>query len=229
MTEPTLFQLCQDYLLGIIAYWWALLPGVVMPLPDIYKWLHPKHRELRIPHGLRIGSVVAALFLAQFLVYRNSERNLTNVIEEKQELSRQVYSVDRKLEDQTSQWQVDEQKLAALRRPESPSSLRRRTIRLADEIEAFVTKEQAEQAQFMQEHGNDQKAMRDFQIESQSRFVSTGLQSRAIEIVQELEGKGLPVGLGLKYVSQNGYFGLDLEHLRDLAYRLDGSDNLVAF
>jgi len=229
MREPTLLHLCQNYLLGIIAYWWALLPGVVMPLPDIYKWLHPKHKELRIPDGLRIASVVAALFLAQFLVYRNSERNLTNVIEEKRELSSQIYSLNRKLEDQASHLQVDEQKLAALRQPESPNSLRRRTIRLADEIEAFVNKEQAKQVQFMQEHGNDQKAMRDFYIESQGKFVSTGLQARAIEIVQELEAKGLPVGLGLKYVSQNGYVGLDLEHLKDLAYRLDGSDNLIAF
>ena len=38
-----------------------------------------------------------------------------------------------------------------------------------------------------------------------------------------------PIGLGLQYVSQNGYFGLDIEHLCDLAYRLDGTGNLVSF
>jgi len=229
MTELTLFHLCEKYLLGIVAYWWALLPGIVMPLPDIYRWPHPKHKELRISHGTRMASVVIALFLAQFLVYRNSERNLANVINEKQELSSQACSLNRQLEDQTHRLQVSEQKLATLTRPESPNSLRRRTLHLADELEAFVEKEQAKQAEFMREYGNEQKALQNFQIESQARFVSSGLQARAVETVQQLEARGLPLGLGLKYISQNGYFGLDVEHLRDLAYRLDGGNNLVTF
>src|SRR5260370_37420629 len=62
MQLPTTGEIILKYLITILHYWWALLPGLVMPLRNIYKWLHPKHRELEIPHWVRIGSVLAALF-----------------------------------------------------------------------------------------------------------------------------------------------------------------------
>src|SRR5260370_41210974 len=62
MQLPTTGEIILKYLITILHYWWALLPGIVMPLRNIYKWLPPKHRELEIPHWVRIGSVLAALF-----------------------------------------------------------------------------------------------------------------------------------------------------------------------
>src|SRR5260370_31642835 len=78
MPLPTTGEIILKYLITILHYWWALLPGLVMPLRNIYKWLHPKHRELEIPHWVRIGSVLAALsfFLPQFLPYQTSAQNL---------------------------------------------------------------------------------------------------------------------------------------------------------
>src|SRR5260370_2963927 len=87
MPQPTLAQIVWEYLVTILHYWWALLPGLVMPLRNVYRWFHPKHKELEIPHWIRLGSVVAALFLAQFLAYRNSAKNLAVVIEEKRQVS----------------------------------------------------------------------------------------------------------------------------------------------
>ena len=113
--------------------------------------------------------------------------------------------------------------------PEAPNSLRRRIKRLANDIEAFLNVEQEKQRQFMLTRGGDPNALREFQIESQARFVSQGLKERTVQIAHELEAKGLPLGLGLQYVSQNGYFGLDIEHLRDLAYRVDKDGDVISF
>lgn len=114
--------------------------------------------------------------------------------------------------------------------PEAPNSLRRQVKGLANDIEAFLKQEQGKQRQFIETHGGGD-AMRDYYIESQARFVSKGLQDRTVQIVHVLEAKGLPIG-GLQYVSQNGYVGFgesELEHLRDLAYRLDKDGNVINF
>src|SRR5260370_6929377 len=87
MPQPTLAQIVWEYLVTILHYWWALLPGLVMPLRNIYRWFHPKHKELEIPHWIRLGSVAVAFFLAQFLAYRNLARTLATVIEDKRQFS----------------------------------------------------------------------------------------------------------------------------------------------
>jgi hypothetical protein len=120
------------------------------------------------------------------------------------------------------------QKLSASSIPEPRDSLRRRTLRLANDIEAFESIENEKQQEYMQAHNGEPNAANHYASEHEARFVSSGLKERAVATIKELEGKGLPMGF-LQYVSQNGDIGLDLEHLRDLAYRLNGDDTLERF
>ncbi len=99
MPVPTIDQIILKYLITILHYWWALLPGLVMPLRNIYKWLHPRHEELEIPHWVRLSSVLAAVFLAQFLAFQNSERNLAIVIEQKRQFSMALDTRSTQLQD----------------------------------------------------------------------------------------------------------------------------------
>lgn len=53
-----------------------------MPFIDVIKW---HAREISVPRWLRISIAVGALFLAQFLAYRDSLSNLNKVVEEKRQ------------------------------------------------------------------------------------------------------------------------------------------------
>jgi hypothetical protein len=97
MVEPSLLQTVREYIQVILPYWWALFPGVVMVLPEIYKWVHPQRKELEIPHWIRVTSVIVAISLVQFLAYRNSQKNLATVIEEKRQLSVKVNEQSQKI------------------------------------------------------------------------------------------------------------------------------------
>ncbi len=75
MSEPSLAQLIWEYLKATVSYWWLIVPGVLMPLPDLWKYLHPQRRELSIPKWLRWTLPLLCLSLAQFLAYRNASIN----------------------------------------------------------------------------------------------------------------------------------------------------------
>jgi hypothetical protein len=76
-----------DNIRAVFAYWWVILVGVIMPFLDLLKFLHPKSKEFRFPHWARIGIAALAIVIAELLAYRNQERNLVIVIEEKRHLS----------------------------------------------------------------------------------------------------------------------------------------------
>ncbi len=237
MPELPLLQVVRQYLRTILDYWWAFAPGVVMPLPDIYKWLHPRHKELEIPHWVRVGSLIAALFLAQFLAYRNSAKNLVAVMEEKRQFSMKVNELNAQLRD-------DEQKIDQLKGEipqvavrESKGSLRRRTVHLADELEAFLNERVIGRQQLItqlpsgtpEQDSARERKLREFDIETQNLYVTRGLKEKTGQIVRELKAKGIKVGM-VEYLAQNAvYSGFEIEHMRDLAYRLDANDNLVRF
>ena len=80
-----------DYVSAIFHYWWILVVGVLMPLPEIYKVLHPKGKQLDIPYPWRIAIVIAVVFVARFLAYKDASKNLAQAVAEKQHLSSRSY------------------------------------------------------------------------------------------------------------------------------------------
>jgi len=74
------FDVVWDYFLAALRYWWLLVPGVVMPVLDISR---AHFRDFRVPRWLTISISLTALVTAQFLAYKDSIKNLSNVIIEK--------------------------------------------------------------------------------------------------------------------------------------------------
>jgi|HubBroStandDraft_2_1064218.scaffolds.fasta_scaffold00140_22 hypothetical protein len=97
MPETSLSQIAWEYLKATAAYWWFLFVGVLMPLPDIWKHIHPRGAELPIPRWIRWSIGVICLSLAQFCAYKNQTENLNKVIDEKQQLSIQKDELARQL------------------------------------------------------------------------------------------------------------------------------------
>jgi hypothetical protein len=209
------------YLHALLWNWFGILlavDGVVALLDRLFgesveRWLH---RKPRIPAWSKIAFAVAVLFVAQYRVYQTVQEDSATLRDDNAALRSALGSL-----------QAQQPKPLPPEQPEAPNSLRRRVKGLANDTEAFLKEEQEKQRQFIQTHGGGD-ALREYYIESQARFVSRGLQDRTVQIAHELEAKGLPIG-SLQYASQNGYIGIDLEHLRDLAYRLDKDGNVINF
>jgi hypothetical protein len=236
MPQPTSAQIIWEYVVTILHYWWALLPGLVMPLRNVYKWFHPEHKELEIPHWIRLGSVAAALFLAQFLAYRNLARNLAIVIEEKRQFSMAVNIKDIQLEDARHQTNI-----LKMQKPqptlESKNSLRKRVVRLTDDLEALVRDQNAtlpspEQAQTMTpEQKNASKQAFDEAAKRMTALYLNQFRSRTVGIIAELKAKGLmtdywdgPLEKGAEFRPLGGG---EIQRLRELAYHLDGQDKVT--
>jgi len=226
----------REYVTTILHYWWAFLPGLVMPLRNIYRWLHPRHIELEIPHWVRLGSVLAALFLAQFLAYRNSALNLAMVIEEKRQLSITVNSLSPQLQDARRQIDIlrgQRPKLSA----ESKNSLRKRVSRLTDDLEVLLRQQTAtlptvEQLQTMTpEQKNASNRALDQATKKTTAIYMDQYRSRTVGIIAELKAKGLmteywdgPLEKGAEFRPLTGQ---EIHRLRELAYHLDGQDGVV--
>lgn len=117
--NPTLWQIIEDYFRITIAYWWFLVPGVLMPLPEIYKLLHPHGRHLYVPRWIR-WTALFCICLAQFLAYRNEALNLANVIEEKRQFSIANNSIHAQLQSEVARGDQLEGQLAAC--PKKPQT-----------------------------------------------------------------------------------------------------------
>src|SRR5260370_7421838 len=83
MPEGGLWQIIVLYLRVVIAYWWALLPGLVLPLIDVAQFHRAEEKKIKIPPRVRSTVMLAALMVAQFLAYRNSIQNLSTLLKEK--------------------------------------------------------------------------------------------------------------------------------------------------
>ena len=193
-----------DYLAAVVRYWWLVVPGVLMPLPDIYKALHPTGRQLKIPRPLRIAIFVVVLLLAQFLAYRDSIKNLSKVIEEKRELSIQLNAAtDRLHEREVELASVKQQRdnLAPFKEPED--SLRRRTIKLSNEIDHWVEEQWANRppvAYLDPKNPNpsidQEKAIETWSKWDQDRYnyFRDHFKDQWVRIVKEYDAKGVKVG-----------------------------------
>jgi hypothetical protein len=118
---------------------------------------------------------------------------------------------------------------------ESRDSLRRRTLRLVNELDAYG-KERGE-ARMTISTTRDSKgqipALNQYDSETITMYVSRGMKERTLGIVGELKAKGLDTGYlesaaEQRPLSSVGGFGLsELGQLRELAYHLDVNGNVV--
>ena len=208
-----------------------------MPLRNILKWLHPKHKELEIPHWVRLGSVLAALFLAQFLAYQNSARNLATVIEEKQQFGMALNAQSAQLQDAKHEIEIlKTQKPKPTVEPKN--SLRKRVVRLTDDLEGLVREQNAtlptvEQVQTMTpEQKNAANKALDEATKKMEAIYLDKFRSRTVGIIAELKAKGLMTGYWDAPLEKGAEFripiGEEIHRLRELAYHLDGQDRVVA-
>lgn len=89
-SEPSLVQAGWSYIRTTIAYWWVIVPGIIMPLRDV---LNIFKKLGKTPRWLELAVIFVCLLLAQFLAYRNCAINLYRVIDEKREKSIEVNSL----------------------------------------------------------------------------------------------------------------------------------------
>lgn len=241
MLEPTLFQIAKGYLGATITYWWILVPGLLMPLPDIYKhFLHPKGKDLPIPRWVRLTAGAGCLFLAQFLAYRDAATNVARTGEEKRQLSVQT-------SEQSSRIASDEKEIGALRAEvaqtatarEPKNSLRKRVMRLADDLDALFIEQNAAlpKSQEIQTMTPAQKEAANHAFAEATEKTTTiylaTYRSRTVGIIAELKAKGLltdywdgPMEKGAEFRPVQGG---EIHRLRELAYHLDGQDRIVRF
>jgi hypothetical protein len=114
MLEQSLWQVIVLYLHTVIAYWWALLPGVLIPLTDLINWPLAEDKKINIPPWLKLVVVMGALMVAQFLAYRNSIQNLSVIIEEKKQQSITINSLQDTTTNQNSQTTALKQRVTDL-------------------------------------------------------------------------------------------------------------------
>lgn len=114
--------------------------------------------------------------------------------------------------------------IPTLQRSEEPAdSLRRRTVKLADDLASF-------NAERFAGRPTDQRESRQYDQESINLYIAK-YRDRTVGILQELQAKGLDTGLlNAPGAAPSRYLMPDeIRQLRDLAYHLDGQDQVVRF
>lgn len=109
-------------------------------------------------------------------------------------------------------------------KPTEPrNSLRRRTVRLANDLAEFLAERNAKRP-------TDPARFQQFDQETINLYLAR-YRERTLGILQELKAKGLDVGIldapgaaPSRYLMPN-----EIEHLRDLAFHLDADDKVVQF
>jgi len=197
-----------------------------MPLRNIYRWFHPEHKELDIPHWARLGSVLAALILGQFLVYRNSARNLAVVIEEKRYFSTQINAL-------TAELGEEKQKNAALiDKIPKETSLKIQALQAANQLERFFQRRAKHQPSCTQTSTMTPEEQRaaiepctkynfETMIEYSERFAP-----QIMAMVEQFRAKGMSVR-DIENCVPQGWCGIAISvQLRAFAARLDAKDNV---
>jgi hypothetical protein len=132
------WPILTDYGHAVLPYWWVVVVGGVMALSDLYKFHLPEGKEFKLPDWARLGISVGAVMLAQFLAYRDSIRNLSQVIEERRQLSIQINTCTDTLRQRDIELASSKQEQDDLRKKiPSESSLKSRALEAAKEWEAL--------------------------------------------------------------------------------------------
>jgi|SRR5277367_5660956 len=126
--NPALWQVVEDYFHITIAYWWVMVPGVLMPLRDV---LRVFKRFGPTPKWVELTVIFVCLFLAQFLAFRRARIDLAIVVEDKKQFSMEINSLHIQLDGKTQQLQQETTKAEGLqaqmaafvcpKKPQSPN------------------------------------------------------------------------------------------------------------
>jgi len=127
---------------------------------------------------------------------------------------------------------------------ESVNSLRRRTLRLVDDLEAFWDRQGSSPFTNPSTDDQRQKANEWYRRVTQA-YVAAAFKERGLGIIREYKSKGINIGFleraGERTPDEGGMWGAyreqecspssqsDLCQFRSLAYRVDAQDNLVVF
>src|SRR5436305_1371648 len=87
-----------DYFRAIFHYWWVLVFVVVGAANNLWKWFHPTKTDIPIPHWVRLIIAVAAIIVAQVLVYHDAIHNLNQVISDKSVLTSENWQLKHPLQ-----------------------------------------------------------------------------------------------------------------------------------
>jgi hypothetical protein len=228
-------EIFLDNLHAVMAYWWVILIGVIMPFLDLIKFLHPtRHIEFKLHPSLRIAIAAIAVILAQFLAYKDQATNLAVVTEDKRQLSVRLNSLNQQMKDMGDEI-ADLRGKAQPDKRETRHSLRRRVWRLADEIQRFWAAKRKEAPSSTP--GEDQQVTNQKMakwIASSEHECNDRFKEKILGLVQELDAKGIDTKIHgwLDYSvvlvqNQRCLEGDEWEAFRDLGYRVDAHDNKV--
>jgi hypothetical protein len=112
--EPSLTRVIADYVLLVLAYWWVIVPGVLMPGRDLIKDIGGLNWK-ETPRWLELTVIFACLFIAQFLAYRNAVQNLSTVIEEKRQFSITINAKEAELQTEKAKVEQLERKIGDIK------------------------------------------------------------------------------------------------------------------
>jgi hypothetical protein len=171
--------------------------------------------------------------------------NLDTVIVEKRQLSSETEQEKAQIAELTRQVQS----LNQLEQRESPNSLRQRTIRLVSELNIFWSRRPTPTGQKIQNPGSDEERQRNaawdrYWRDTTAAYTNADFRERILGIVRECKSKGIDTGyleqgaeqpdrligagaFGGYALSGCGQFMNDLCQLRELAYHVDGHDQVI--
>jgi hypothetical protein len=186
----------------------------------------------------------AILFSASFVNVLNEDRTSLKSL---QNSNQQLVSANMALQNQKSDL---EKQLAALSFVEPPNSLRRRTVKLINDLTVFWSRRPAPLQQPVQPASTDEDRQRNakwdqYWRDATAAYENGGYRDRVREIVSEYKSKGIQIGY-LEYTDQYnrligaspfGGTGLadcsrsntDMCTLRELAYHVDARDKPIIF
>jgi len=228
-----ILSVLSEYVGAVIRYWWLVVPGMLMPLPDIYKAFHPKGKQLEISRPLRITIFVVTVLAAQFLAYKDSIKNLSKVIEEKRELTMQLNVTNDAVRRREIELASVKQEVDDLRnKVPSEGSLKSRALDAASEYERFFRERAKHAPTCTQTSGMSPEEQRatlepctkyyfETMGEYQQRFAPN-----VMAIVEEFRAKGVNVR-DIENCAPQGFCGITISvQLRAFASRLDAKDNI---
>lgn len=237
--------LIWEYIRIVGAYWWAMFPGFVMPLRDLFGMFK---KLPRTPRPVVVATLIFFLSIAQFLAFRNARIALARVIEDKHQLSVKAGADAAKLDNERSQLTAVEQRLAALDAPEPADSLRRRTMRLADKVQEYLAPRAATSPPFVGPDSRvpnptdeQKRAIEKYQAYWQETddYYSEHFKDAMVGIIREYEAKGVRTGFLESSLSQRPPYLCpppsacentptdELYQFRELAYHVDGQGHLI--
>jgi len=219
--------------------------------PYVDGWLHGE-RPVKKPRltGSVILTVIVWLLLYGLSVVETVYRNHESLVRDNIASAAKLTSQERELAKLKASLEQDEERINALTVPEGRDSLRRRTMRVADELYEYLKKRAAEHPPQAYPDSRDpnptderKKAIQicqKYDLETQDYYLKH-FRDRMVGIVKEYESKGVTTrylendfkqrvpGVMAVGSAWEGSSMDELSQFRDLSYHVDARDHLIVF